>query len=172
MFSPIGETNTEVATFSPEKAKQTRKYCTRCTCPGFPYCFSRVYPLRILDTTHMKKRIAAGERICGKCGCTTCKYEKLDKWSSCKYCRQWYLSDLHCRYVYLTLLSNTINCFPSGVTVFGFRIKFLTKVIVFVREFISTREQPMMNVEYVKQEFFLIENVNHVMQKNTSHFAP
>ena len=97
MYSPIRAKNTQVSTFSAEKAKATRKYCMDCSCPGFPYCFSRVFPKKHLTSIQMKKRVTAGERICQNCGCTSCLYKKLDMWSECKFCCQWYMSDLHCR---------------------------------------------------------------------------
>ena len=96
MYSPI-KPQILLPSFSHEKAKETRKYCMECACPGFPYCFSRVYPKQKLNSPHIKNRIKTGEKICKKCGCTTCKYRKKNAWNSCKFCRQWYLSDLHCR---------------------------------------------------------------------------
>ena len=105
MYTPIHKNKSEIPSFSLEKANGTRKYCMDCSCPGFPYCFARVYPLKKLDSIYMKKRVDGGEKICSKCGCTSCKYGKLDKWTPCKYCRQFYLSDLHCRWAWKLLFS-------------------------------------------------------------------
>ena len=83
---------------STARAYATKTYCKECSCPGFPYCLlGRMYPKNKLESDQVKKRVNEGEKICLNCGCTSCLYGKLDKWSSCKYCRRWYLSDLHCR---------------------------------------------------------------------------
>ena len=53
MYTPIHKNKSEIPSFLLEKANGTRKYSMDCSCPGFPYCFARVYPLKKLDSIYI-----------------------------------------------------------------------------------------------------------------------
>ena len=53
MYTPIHKNKSEIPSFLLEKANGTRKYSMDCSCPGFPYCFARVYPLKKLDRIYI-----------------------------------------------------------------------------------------------------------------------
>ena len=54
MYTPIHKNKSEIPSFLLEKANGTRKYSMDCSCPGFPYCFARVYPLKKLDSIYIR----------------------------------------------------------------------------------------------------------------------
>ena len=73
-------------------AKKTMGYCEGCLCPGFPFCFDRKFPKsRICIET------ADEDKICLHCGCSSCPAKREKKWVSCRMCRDYFLSNLHCR---------------------------------------------------------------------------
>ena len=73
-------------------AKQKMKYCAECNCPGFPFCFERIFPKSKINIEQ-----AAKMKICLKCGCTKCLKKKEQRWTFCLHCREYYISKLHCR---------------------------------------------------------------------------
>ena len=59
-------------------AKQKMKYCAECNCPGFPFCFERIFPKSKINIEQ-----AAKMKICLKCGCTKCPKKKEQRWTFC-----------------------------------------------------------------------------------------
>ena len=68
------------------------RLCLSCNCPGFPYCFDRIFPKSKINVES-----AHQDNICLKCGCTSCPSKKGQRWTNCRQCREYYLSHLHCR---------------------------------------------------------------------------
>ena len=73
-------------------AKKTIGRCDGCNCAGFPFCMKRIFP-----KTKINLERAEHDKICVRCGCTTCPSKRERKWATCGQCREYYLSHLHCR---------------------------------------------------------------------------
>ena len=73
-------------------AKRTSKFCEECNCQGFPYCFNRIFP-----KSRINVETADHDKICLRCGCSTCLSRKEQRWMECRGCREHYLSSGHCR---------------------------------------------------------------------------
>ena len=72
-------------------ARKTLKYCEGCNCSGFPYCFNRIFP-----KTRINIETSEVDKICLRCGCSSCPSKKEQRWAKCQQCRNYYLSHLHC----------------------------------------------------------------------------
>ena len=73
-------------------ARKTMKHCEGCNCPGFPYCFKRVFP-----KIKINQESAESGTFCQYCACSSCPSKKEQGWTYCYLCREYYLSHLHCR---------------------------------------------------------------------------